>query len=148
MEPVSVLPDAAYMPEIGSAAYFLTGELLSSVRYVKARKRGQHLTCWRFLSAKLRALLRCYLWDGDRRHFPETSFSTWDFVALDRMVAETERLDLLKNFNCQSPVEMDLSMLEMTHKIADWICSNPQEEDSQISLLIREYINFIEGELS
>ncbi len=146
-EPVSVLSDTAYMPEIGTAEYFLIGELLSSIRYIKARKRGQHLTCWRFLSAKFRALLCCYLWDGDFRHFPETSLSTWDFTALDRRVVERERLDLLKYFNYQSPGEMNFALLEMTRKIAARIFPDNAVEEPRAGLLIHEYLNFLEDEL-
>ena len=93
-EPVSTAPGDVFMPNKGTAAYFLMGELLSSVRYVKARQRGQHLTCWRFLSAKFNALLRCYRWKGDPQKFSASSLTTWDYNALDRNVLECERLTI------------------------------------------------------
>lgn len=138
----------AYLPQPGTAPCFLLGELLSSVRYAKARKRGQHLTCWRFVSAKLNALLRCYRWDGDPRRFPETSLSTWDYSALDRAMPESERLALFNQVNLHSPDEMDQTLIHLTRKIADHICSFDLYGETTAKSILQDYLSFIENELN
>lgn len=138
----------AYFPVPGTAAHFLLGELMGSVRYVKARKRGQHLTCWRFLSAKFNALLRCYQWNGDCDNFPQASLNTWDYTALDRTLSESERLSLLHGLSLQSPQEMDCSLIDITKKIAAKIFPDYLVNASVHSQLVRESIYFIEHQLS
>jgi hypothetical protein len=136
-----------YIPAADGAAHFMLGEMLSSIRYLKARKRGQHLTCWRFLSAKLNARLRCYQWNGDPQVFPEGQLSTWNTVALDRQLAEADRLDLLTALNLTSPVEMDRSLFLLTGQIVQGIQPRLTPEDAPAAILARHYMDFIGSEL-
>jgi hypothetical protein len=138
----------AVSPRIGTPAHFLFGELLGSLRYAKARRRGQHLTCWRFLSAKLNALLRTYAWDGDEQNFPPAPLSTWDYTALDRSLPEADRLALLREIDLRSPQEMDHVLLNLTHQIAGRISSQSQSGDKPAARLVRKYLLFLEAELS
>lgn len=146
-EPVQVPPGEAYQPVPGTAAYFLVEELIGSVRYVKARKRRQHLTCWRFLSAKFNALLRCYQWDGNPNHFPQTALNTWGFNDLDRQISESDRLSLMKVLNFGSPLEMDRSLIDITKRMAEWLYPAFLKEESSRAHLTRQYLAFIEREL-
>jgi hypothetical protein len=146
-EPLDISPGETCVPAPGSAGHFLVGELLGSVRYVKARKRAQHLTCWRFLSAKMNALLRCYAWDGQRRNFPPAALNTWDFVALDRGMPEAERLALLAGIGLSSAAEMDRTLLELTRRIAEKIEPEYKTDASRLARLVREYLVFLEQEM-
>jgi hypothetical protein len=143
----SLHPGEIYIPTAGSAAYFMLGELLSAVRYLKARKRGQHLTAWRFLSAKFTALLRCRLWGGDPNTFPTGTLSTWDYVELDRQLAGEDRLALLANLNPAPPVEMDRSLVSLTHQIVQTIQPRLGAEDDPSIKPVQRYLAFIEHEL-
>ncbi len=49
-----------YMPPEGSVGHFLLGQFLGGIRYLKARKRGQPLTCYRFVSAVADRCLRAF----------------------------------------------------------------------------------------
>ncbi|MBE0697025.1 MAG: hypothetical protein IH586_08880 [Anaerolineaceae bacterium] len=137
----------AFVPQPGTAAHFLVGELISAVRYVKARKRSQHLTCWRFLSAKFNALLRCHQWEGNLNYFPSGALNTWDYASLDRLLPESERQCLLESIDTHSPKGMDLVLIQLTHKIINTISLKYSFEDKRIGNLIRKYIYFIENEL-
>ncbi len=150
-------PGGAFVPAPGSAAHFLTGELLSAVRYVKARKRSQHLACWRFLSAKFNALLRCYAWspqegrearEGNEQNFPQTVLTTWDFTALDRALPESERLELLAGLELHTPAAMDRALLALIRQIAGRLAPEYQTDPDPLSRLAREYIEFIGQELA
>jgi len=146
-EPVIDLPGSAWFPEWGTPGHFLLGELLSSVRYGKARRRRQHLVCWRFLSAKLNALVRCYQWDRNPFRFPGAALSTWDFAALDRRLSEGERLGLMSGLKTASPAEMDRSLVEITRRIAAQIDPGYNSKDTREATLVREILSFIESDL-
>jgi hypothetical protein len=142
-DPALPLP---YMPVIGSPQHFLLGELMGSVRYLKARKRGQHLTCWRFLSAKLNALLRVYTWQIGETDFPK-ALNTWDFATLDQRLDESKRLALLASMNCRMPAEMDGALLDLTRRIVLRICPGCVDQDAPLASLTRAYLEFITAEL-
>lgn len=146
--PSADLPPGDYLcPPEGSAAHFLLGEMLSAVRYVKSRRRSQHFTCWRFLSAKMNALLRCLAWDGDPGHFPQNPLSTWDFAALDRQVAEPDRLELLALLDCSAPKAMDTALLRITRRILAAVQPALRQEGAAAVELAQEYLEFIAREL-
>jgi hypothetical protein len=135
------------VPAPGSPDHFLVGELLSSVRYVKARLRGQHLTCWRFLSAKWNAWLRCQHWNGERASFPADALSTWEFAALDRRLPESERLEWLDLLKLHSPQEMDRSLAAITLKIVEMIRPGYEADPEPVSRLAQEYLQWIRQQL-
>ena len=145
--PVVSAPHTAWRPAWESPEHFLLGELLGSVRYVKARQRRQHLACWRFLSAKFNALLRCCPWQRGQAQFPPGVKTTWDFTALDRRLSEGERLDLLSGLKTSSPVEMDRSLVEITRRIIARIDPGYKVEDTPQAAIIRAMMSFIASEL-
>ena len=140
-------PQTTWRPAWGSPGHFLLGELLGSVRYVKARKRQQHLACWRFLSAKFNALLRCYRWEQGGPQFPPGVKTTLDFTTLDRRLSERERLALLSGLKAASPPEMDRSLVEITRRLAAQIDPAFHSKDTHQAALVREMLSFIESEL-
>ena len=146
-EPLEAAPQTAWRPVWDSPGHFLLGELLSSVRYTKARKRRQHLTCWRFLSAKFNALLRCTRWQQGVSQFPPVVRTTWDFTALDRQLSEDECLGLLSGLKTASPPEMDRSLVEITGRIAALIDPDYNKKDTHQAALVREMLGFIQNEL-
>jgi len=146
--PVDGAPGEAWRPAWGSPDHFLLGELLGSVRYVKARKRRQHLACWRFLSAKFNALLRCYRWEPGCPVLPGAAMTTWDYTALDRQLPEEQRLGLLSGLQAGSPAEMDRSLLALTLQIAGRVMPGYVTATTREARLVRAYLNFIERELA
>jgi len=131
-----------YTPLKGSPAYFLMGELMSAVRYVKCRKRQRHLSCWRFFSAKVNALLIALWWQRYGGVIPE-KLSTWDLVNIDRLLPEKDRLALLKMVDCQDPASMDRSLYEITRQLAGVLRPSLTGEDAQANRLVDHYLEFI-----
>lgn len=145
--PARLNPIDIYTPLPEGAAYFLVGEMLSAVRYVKARKRHRHLQAWRFFSSKVNAMLACYRWNGDPRAFPQKTMSTWDFACLDQVLDEGARLNLLKAANATTPEDMDKGLLTFTRLIADRIMPRLEEVDRPAENISQKYLSFIESEL-
>jgi hypothetical protein len=146
-QPRTTRPEETYVPAPGSAAHFLLGEMLSSVRYVKARRRGQHLAGWRFLSAKANALIRGYEWDGNSASFPANALSTWEYTALDRRLPAALRLELLSLVDCRTPQAMDAALLALSRRIAALILPQCGPDDAPAAPLVQRYLAFIASEL-
>jgi hypothetical protein len=107
-------PGPAYAPDAGTPEHAMLEHLLSAIRYVKARKRGQILTAYRFASALATAsfaMLEASRTNdlGDLRR----KTSTTSFVALDRQLPEAERLDLLGLLDFSRPERMDTAVLSI-----------------------------------
>ena len=139
---------AVYQPEPGTPFHFLIGELMGSIRYVKARRRGHHLTCWRFLSARLNALLRSYSWEAGSPRFPTLGLNTWDFAALDRCLPEADRLSWLGQIDCRTPGAMDQALVALTRLLSERIYPGWAGEETPAARPIREMLRFIEQELA
>ena len=121
---------------------------MGAIRYVKARRRGQHLTCWRFLSARLNALLRSYSWKAGGPRFSTAGLNTWDFAALDRCLPEADRLRWLAQIDCRTPRAMDDAMVCLSHQVTERIYPGWAVDDAPEAGLIREMLSFIEQELA
>ena len=133
---------------MGTPAYFLIGELMGSIRYLIARRRGQHLTCWRFLSARMNALLRSYFWEAGSPRFSTPGLNTWDFAALDRGLPEADRLGWLAQIDCRTPRAMDSAMISLSHQLIERVYPGCAADDAPAARLIREMLCFIEQELA
>jgi hypothetical protein len=93
-----------FVPPHDSSGHLLLEELVSLVRYTKARRRGRHLTCWRFARAAFDTLLRLQAAGADG---VPARLSTWDYVALDDGLGEEERLSLTAALDWATPAGMD-----------------------------------------
>ncbi|MHB9031936.1 MAG: nucleotidyltransferase domain-containing protein [Anaerolineae bacterium] len=151
-QPVHYNPTAypatgAYLPEAGSAAHYLVGQLLGAVRYVKARKRGQQLLCWRYMGAAVNSLLRCYLWDGDPLRFPVSPLAGGDYAALDRILPALERRAFFADLDLRTAEGMNHAFFDTLRRIA--ACTYPDyfAGDAPLANLIREYLAFTADEL-
>jgi hypothetical protein len=103
------IPTEAYRPAPGTVGHALLGDLIAGVRYVKARKRGQLLTCWRFLKqwpGRMLELLdrRARVWQT-----PAELLSTWDYVRLDSSLDAATRDAILEHIDWSEPRVMDQS---------------------------------------
>lgn len=54
---VAGTPSGVCRPTIGSLEHYVISQLLGTTRYVKARRRGHLLSCWRFASALVDAVI-------------------------------------------------------------------------------------------
>ncbi|MGN6031552.1 MAG: hypothetical protein ACTHQE_07780 [Thermomicrobiales bacterium] len=107
-------PTMTYAPDAGTSEHTMLEHLLSALRYVKARKRGQIFTAYRFASALATASFA--MLEASRTNDLSDlrrKTSTTSFVALDRQLPEAERLDLLGLLDFSRPERMDTAVLSI-----------------------------------
>lgn len=108
-------------PRPGSPGHFVVGQLLGGIRYVKARKRGQDWTCWRFASAQVDWLVSM-LWGRSRNWAdPGRKLTTWEYVELDAAMRDDKALMPLSAWDFSTPAAMDdgfCRLLERTIALA------------------------------
>jgi predicted nucleotidyltransferase len=100
----------AYLPPYGSVGHFLLGQLLGGNRYCKARKRGQPLTCYRFVSAAADWCLRALhvrltgkvMWQG--------KLSTEEYAVLGGLDTGGRGRTILAALDYSTPEKMDQSL--------------------------------------
>jgi len=138
---------SAYQPEPGSAAHFITGQMLAAVRYIKARKRGQALLCWRYLSAAIHALLISLRWDGDPLRFDASPLSNRDYQQLDLRLPAEERALLFAALDLRTPQAADRALLITLRQLAERIWPEYAAGDDELAGLIRRCLAFTAEEL-
>lgn len=113
---VPMLPSLhAYIPIHGTAGHLLLDACVSLVRYTRARRREQHLTCWRFARSAMDMLLRLRAAAATGPVPPP--LTTWDYVALDGRLGGEERLALLQALDWSTPEKMDRARVALAWKI-------------------------------
>jgi predicted nucleotidyltransferase len=108
-------------PRPGTPGHFVVGQLLGGVRYVKARKRGQDWTCWRFASAQV-DWLATMLWGRSRNWSdPGKKLTTWEYIELDAAMRDDKGRMPLSAWDFSTPAAMDdgfCRLLERTIALA------------------------------
>lgn len=99
--------DRAYAPSAGTVGHFLLGQFLGGMRYVKAHKRGQTATCYRFAVAAMDWRMRTYYACLTGNHSLQTKLSTQEYAALDGLLAPEQQSDLLALLDLSTPEAMD-----------------------------------------
>ncbi|MGC4192066.1 MAG: nucleotidyltransferase domain-containing protein [Thermomicrobiales bacterium] len=113
-------PSPVYAPAAGTPEHAMLEQLLSATRYVKARKRGQILTAYRFVSALATTIFATLEAErtgdiGSLWRKPSTS----SFLALDRHLPANQRHDLLSLLDFSTPERMDAAVPELLrHNLA------------------------------
>ncbi len=99
--------DGVYAPMPGTPGHFAVGQLLGGIRYVKARKRGQNWTCWRFASAQIEWLASMLLELSRNWADLGRKLTTWEYIELDALMQkDNPRIPhSVWNFSC--PASMD-----------------------------------------
>jgi hypothetical protein len=103
--------------EPGSPAHFLIGQLLGVLRYVKARKRGQMLTCWRFAAALVDRLAVVLHPAMEVKLDIGQKLNTWEYMKLDRRLDSAESSTILSHIDFSSPAVMDRNVIWLTWKL-------------------------------
>lgn len=105
-----IQPSTAYTPEHGSIGHFLLGKFLGTARYLKARKRGQQMMCYRFASATADWCARIIYARLSGDDSLVGRLSTSEYLALDALAANDQTIDFLKSFDFSTPAAMDRAM--------------------------------------
>jgi len=90
-----------------TTGHFVIGQLLGGIRYVKARKRDQYWTCWRFASGQVN-WLASMLWERSRNWAdPNKKLITWEYVELDAAMRDDKERIPFSMWDFSSPAAMD-----------------------------------------
>lgn len=96
-----------YVPQEGSLGHFMLDKYIGFLRYVKARKRGQTMTCYRFAAGGVdwQLALMYARMTGDAARRPK--LSTPEYVKLDGLLSSDDRATLLPSLDFSSLTAMD-----------------------------------------
>ncbi|HEU5088398.1 MAG TPA: hypothetical protein VFT99_13170 [Roseiflexaceae bacterium] len=144
-----VLPlRSGYRPEFGSIGHTLFDDLLGAIRYVKARRRNQPLTCLRFMRSKPERLLQ--LWaERDAGWSAEPHpLTTWDYKALDAALPTAARDVVLAHLDWSAPATMDRALIWFTQQIASVLAARAAARGETLPHgLIERQLAFVRREL-
>jgi hypothetical protein len=138
---VRLLPpaSAAYIPAPGSAGHLIFDELISGVRYVKARKRSQPLTCWRYMRNRPQRWLQ--LVSDELRGWPKPSpgLTTWDIKLLDARLRTAQHDEFERHLDWSDSRKMDGSFYWFTQETVALALrrAETQHEDVPLDLVAR-----------
>jgi len=137
-----------HVTEPGTPGHFLVGQLLGAIRYVKARKRGQNLTCWRFASAAVDCLASL-LYEQSRGWIElGRKLNTWEYVELDSILNTVEREMLLKALDFSTPMAMDRNLCWILDQMVTLIAIKARATGAIIpDALIQKLLSFIKTDL-
>lgn len=109
----------AYVPPYGSIGHFLLGQYLGGTRYLKARKRGKALTCYRFATAAadwcMRALYVAMTGEGTFN----TRLSTGEYATLDHLDETARGSAILCALDYSTPAAMDQALCASLQHLHD-----------------------------
>ena len=141
-------PTQIYLPPVGTVGPALFDDLLGSVRYLKARKRHQPLTCWRFICGKPDLLLRLLAEQRDGWHTDAPALSTWDYKDLDQQLPEPVRSQLLAHLDWATPTTMDPAFVWFTERIAALFEEKAAARAETLPLpLVAQHLAFLRSEV-
>lgn len=119
-DPSHIMPrgSKAYMPPYGSVGHFLLGQFIGGVRYCKARKRGQALSCYRFVSAAADWCLRTlYVYLTGSKLSGQAKLSTEEYLTLDHIDTNGRGYGILATLDYSTPKKMDLSICRVLQQM-------------------------------
>jgi hypothetical protein len=111
---------AGFAPTPGSIDHVVTGDLLSILRYAKARHRGHHLLCWKFFAALANRVLEAeFLATVDPGRGFRSSLTSHEHAQL-RHALPSETSDALSRLlMCDAPASMDAAMLDLGQQLLE-----------------------------
>ena len=118
----TVCPELAglpFMPEFESEQHVLLGHLLAITRYVKARKRRNLATCWRFASALADAVFAAHYRHAGSQRPVRGRLGTREYQALDTQVPRVVSKELMSLLDFSSPTAMDQAVYLLMHELVD-----------------------------
>jgi hypothetical protein len=138
-----------YAPEEKSIGHFLLGQFLGCTRYLKARRRGQTMTCYRFTAAALEwriALLYARLTHDP--HF-RTKLSTVEYRELDRLVPTGLRDTLMSEVDFSNTTAMDSTLrTAMNRMLDDGVCLAEMVGESLSSEVFGNLLKFLDEQMA
>lgn len=110
---------AAFVPQYDSIGHFLLGQLIGCTRYLKTRRRGQVMTCYRFAAALIEWHLSLVYARLTGNHQFRTKLSTIEYLDLDRLMPIGHRNALVSNLNFSDESAMDRILLTAMERMLE-----------------------------
>ena len=146
---LTLIPKSAvYLPAHGSVGYQVLDELIASERYLKARKRGQYLLCWRFMRVKPDRLLQLLRSQRQGWQPYDQPLTTWEIKALESTLSADERAQFTSHLACSEPAVMDANMLWFTEEIIRLLEGKATAKNETLPMdIIERHLAFLHNEL-
>jgi hypothetical protein len=110
-------PSGAYRPEIGSPEHYVISQLLGITRYVKARRRGHRLSCWRFASALVDAVIALEYANIVDDSWVLAGLTTQEYRDADLRLDPLPRDALIGGLDFSNPNAMDRTVMSLVEKL-------------------------------
>lgn len=136
----------AYEPAAGSFEHFVLGHLLGVTRYLKARKRGNTLTSWRFAHALAEAVLAVAYMSSTGSPLLERKLTTAEYVDLDRRLAGDRVAMYFEHLCFADENGMDESVRFFVSELVSRLTS-AQETSTALDIVVTTLASFITTEL-
>ena len=141
------LSQPPYEPAMGSSEHFVVGHLLGVTRYVKARKRGQTLTSWRFAQALAEAALAAVYSSSTGFPLLERKPTTAEYIDLDRRLPMNRAMTVFKHLCYADEHGMDESVRFFVNELLSGL-TPAQDRDTTVNIVVTTLESFIISELS
>lgn len=113
----SGMPSSVYRPVIGSVEHYMISQLLGTTRYVKARRRGHVLSCWRFASALVDAVIVTgYSGIADER-WTLAGLTTLEYRDADLRLDLFQRSALIGDLDFSNPGATDRTVVRLVNRL-------------------------------
>ncbi len=134
-------------PAVGTSAHFVVGHLLGVTRYLKARKRGNAITSWRFAHALAEAVLAMVYSSRIDSPLLTRKLTTSEYVDLDRLLLADHAAMYFKHLCHADAYSMD----ESVRFFADELLSGltlARRTDAALDHVVTTLESFITTELN
>lgn len=146
---VAVCPGRpVYSPAYGSVAHQALAELIAAERYLRARKRGQNLLCWRFIRAMPDRMLTLLRDQRNVKQVYEQPLTTREIKTLESSLPAGERAQFISHLGWSEPAAMDANLLWFNGEIIRLLRARVVElNETYPEDIIARHRAFIRGEL-
>ncbi|HEV2066099.1 MAG TPA: hypothetical protein VGR08_04635 [Thermomicrobiales bacterium] len=108
---------SAYRPNIGSIEHYTISHLLGTTRYAKARRRGQLLSCWRFASALVDAVIATGYSGIAETGWMLAGLTTHEYRDADLRLDPSRRSALIGEMDFSNPNAMDRTVVLLAGRL-------------------------------
>lgn len=133
-------------PAVGSSAHFVVGHLLGVTRYLKARRRDQPFTSWRFAHALAEAALAAVYTSRIESPLLQRKLTTSEYVDLDRLLPADQSAMYFKHLCHADEHGMDASIRFFVSELLSCLASG-QEMDTALDDVVKTLESFITTEV-
>lgn len=108
---------SAYRPLTGSIEHYTISQLLGTTRYAKARRRGHLLSCWRFASALVDAVIATGYSGIAGKSWILAGLTTLEYRDADLQLDPFQRSALISELDFSDPESMDRTVARLVDRL-------------------------------